>query len=82
MESINLKKNPLRKLGESTDKLRANILAYDKLLVSYIISDMLYRGEYQKAYKRCSEVFGETHMFTYWAYDLALQWERLTGKGE
>ena len=81
MKSIDLKKNPLRELGESTDKLRLRILVAD-YPSSAIISGMLYRGEYAKAYERCVDVFGATHTFTYWCHDLAMQWERLTGKGE
>lgn len=77
MKSIDLKKNPLRELGESTDKLRLRILVAD-YPSSAIISGMLYRGNYSGAYDKCKEVFGATATFTLWAYDLAKQWEILT----
>ena len=80
-ENIEIKKNPIRLLGESTDKLRLRILVSD-YPSSAIISGMLYRGEYAKAYDRCVEVFGATHTFSQWCYDLVLQWERLTGVSE
>ena len=76
MENIELQKNPIRKLGESTDKLRARILVYDDPS-SVIISGMLYRGNYSGAYDKCKNIFGDTHTFTLWAYDLAKQWEML-----
>lgn len=79
MGKVSLEKNHVRRLGESTDKLRARMLAYD-YPSSAIISGMLYRGQYENAYKKCVEVFGATHTFSLWCYDLALQWERLTGK--
>ena len=81
MKSIELQKNPLRKLGESTDKLRLRILVAD-YPSSAIISGMLYRGEYENAYARCVEAFGATHTFSQCCYDLVLQWEQLTGNGE
>ena len=81
MKISSLEKNPIRILGESTDKLRVKLLVAD-YPSSVIISGMLYRGEYEKAYNRCVEVFGATHTFSQWCYDLVLQWERLTGNGE
>ena len=81
MKSSELQKNHIRRLGESTDKLRLRMLVAD-YPSSAIISGMLYRGEYEKAYNRCVEVFGATHTFSLWCYDLFLRWERLTGKGE
>lgn len=78
-ENIEVKKSLIHRLGESTDKLRMRILAYNDIS-AVIISDMLYRGDYKNAYKKCVEKFGATDTFTYWAYDLALQWERLTGR--
>lgn len=78
MKSIELQKNPLRKLGESTDKLRLKILVSD-YPSSAIISEMLYRGNYSIAYEKCKAVFGSTNTFTLLAHELVLQWERLTG---
>ena len=80
-ENVDIKKSPIHRLGESTDKLRVRVLAYNDVS-AVIISDMLYRGDYESAYKKCVERFGSTDTLTFWAYDLALQWERLTGKGE
>lgn len=79
-ENVEIKKNPIRLLGESADKLRVRVLAYDDVS-AVIISDMLYRGDYESAHKKCIERFGATDPFTYWCYDLAMQWERLTGRG-
>ena len=81
IRNISVEKNHIRRLGESTDKLRVRMLAAD-YPSSATISGMLYRGEYENAYNRCVEVFGATHTFSLWCYDLFLQWERLTGKGE
>ena len=81
MKSSEIQKNPIRRLGESTDKLRLRVLVAD-YPSSATISGMLYMGEYEKAYNRCVEVFGATHTFSLCCYDLYLQWERLTGKGE
>lgn len=75
-ENVEIKKSPLHQLGESADKLRVRILKYDSI-ESVIISDMLYRGDFKSAYKKCIKVFGETDTLTYWAYDLALQWDIL-----
>ena len=75
-KSIELKKSPIHRLGESTDKLRVRVLAYNDVS-SVIISDMLYRGAYENAYKKCVERFGSTDTLTLWAYDLAKQWEML-----
>lgn len=76
MKVSDLKKNPLRELGESTDKLRVRVLAYDDVS-AVIISDMLYRGNYRGAYKKCVEKFGVKDTLTLWAYDLAEKWEIL-----
>ena len=81
MKSSEIQKNPIRCLGESTDKLRLRMLVAD-YPSSAIISGLLYRGEYEKAYSRCVEVFGATHTFSLGCYDLYQQWERLTGNGE
>lgn len=79
--TINLEKTPIRRLGESADKLRVRILAYTDVS-AVIISDMLYRGDYESAHKKCIERFGATNTFSQWCYDLVLQWERITGKRE
>ena len=76
MGNISLEKNHIRRLGESTDKLRVRVLAYNDVS-AVIISDMLYRGAYESAYKNCVERFGATDTLTLWAYDLAKQWEML-----
>ena len=74
-----LEKNQVRRLGESIDKLRVKLLVAD-YPSSEAISGMLYRGCYEKAYKRCVEVFGATHTFSLGCYDLVKQWKRLTGE--
>ena len=75
-KNIDLKKSPIHRLGESTDKLRVRVLAYNDVS-AVIISDMLYRGDYENAYKKCVERFGSTDTLTLWAYDLAEQWQML-----
>ena len=75
-KNVALKKSPIRRLGESTDKLRVRVLAYNDVS-AVIISDMLYRGDYENAYKKCVERFGSTDTLTLWAYDLSTQWEML-----
>lgn len=80
-KNIDLKKSPIHRIGESADKLRVRILAYDDVS-SVIISDMLYRGEYESAHKKCIERFGATDPLTFWAYDLALKWEIFMRKRE
>ena len=77
-KNVALKKSPIRRLGESTDKLRVRVLAYNDVS-AVIISDMLYRGDYENAYKKCVERFGSTDTLTLWAYDLSTQWEMLAG---
>lgn len=79
-KNVEFKMSPLHRLAESADKLRVRILAYDDVS-AVIISGMLYEGDFEGAYKKCSERFGATDPFTYWCYDLAMQWERLTGRG-
>ena len=74
--NVELMKSPIHRLGESTDKLRVRVLAYNDVS-AVIISDMLYRGAYESAYKKCVERFGSTDTITLWAYDLAKQWEML-----
>ena len=75
-ENFDIKKSPIHRLGESTDKLRVRVLAYNDVS-AVIISDMLYRGAYESAYKKCIERFGSTDTLTLWAYDLSKQWEML-----
>ena len=73
-KNVEIKKSPLHRLAESADKLRVRVLAYDDVS-AVVISDMLYRGDYESAYKKCIERFGATDSLTFWAYDLSLQWE-------
>lgn len=73
-KNVELKKSPIHRLGESADKLRVRILAYDDVS-AVIISSMLYKGDFDGAYKKCIERFGETDTLTQWAYDLALKWK-------
>lgn len=80
-ENVEIKKSPLCRLAESADNLRVHILSYDDVS-AVIISDMLYRGDYEKAYRKCIERFGETDTLTFWAYDLVLQWKIFMRKRE
>ena len=73
-ENVEIKKSPLHSIGESADKLRVRILAYNDVS-AVIISSMLYKGDFDGAYKKCIERFGETDTLTHWAYDLSLQWK-------
>lgn len=73
-KNVEFKMSPLHGLAESADKLRVRLLAYNDVS-AVIISSMLYKGDFDGAYKKCIERFGETDMLTYWAYDLTLKWK-------
>ena len=73
-ENVEIEKSPMHRLAESADKLRVRILSYNDVS-AVIISSMLYKGDFDGAYKKCIERFGETDTLTHWAYDLSLQWK-------
>lgn len=69
-ENVEIEKSPIHRIGESADKLRLRILEYNDVS-AVIISSMLYKGDFDGAYKKCIERFGATDTLTHWAYDLA-----------